>query len=104
MVWREQGSGTRALAEDALARVGVTPTVAIELPTGEGVARAVEAGIGAAILSELVVEQSLRDKRLVAVALDGLDLTRTFRLVLPVGRTPSPATLAFTALLGRLEE
>lgn len=104
MICRERGSGTRALAEETLARVGVTPHLVLELPTGEGVARAVEAGMGVAILSEFVVEQAAHDGRLVVVALDGLDLSRTFRLVMSVGRTPSPAANAFTALLGKLDE
>ena len=49
-VWREAGSGTRDIAEQALMAVGVTPRAALELPSGEGVARAVEAGLGVAIL------------------------------------------------------
>lgn len=97
-VWRERGSGTRALAEAALARAGVTPRTALELASGQGVARAVEAGLGLAILSELVVERAVREGRLVALELAGMDLRRSFRLVHLRGRTLSPAARAFMTL------
>lgn len=99
MIWRERGSGTRALAEGALAAVGVRPRTVLELPSGEGVARAVEAGIGVAILSELVVERAVTQGRFAARAIVGVDLRRTLRLVCLRGRTLSPAARAFAALL-----
>ena len=52
-VWREAGSGTRAIAESALASASIHPPVALALLSGEGVARAVEAGLGVTILSWL---------------------------------------------------
>ncbi len=97
-IWREQGSGTRALAERALAAAGATPHSVLELPSGEGVARAVEAGLGLAILSELVVGRAVQEGRLVAIDIAGVDLRRTFRLVHLHGRTLSPAANAFVAL------
>ncbi len=102
-IWREQGSGTRALAEQALAAAGATPRPVLELPSGEGVARAVEAGLGLAILSELVVDRAVREGRLAALDIAGADLRRTFRLVHLRGRTLSPAASAFAALSRRLE-
>jgi DNA-binding transcriptional LysR family regulator len=98
-VWREPGSGTRALAMDALAAAGVTTRTVLELPSGEGVARAVEAGMGLTILSELVVERAVRAGRLVAVDIRGVDLRRTLRLVSLRGRTLSPAAHAFSTLV-----
>jgi len=97
-VWREKGSGTRALAERALDAVGIRPGVALELPSGEGVARAVEAGLGLALLSTLVVERAVADGRLTTVEVEGVDLRRTFRLVNLRERTLSPAAHAFAAL------
>lgn len=98
-VWREVGSGTRALAERALAAAGATPRAVLELPSGEGVARAVEAGMGVAILSELVLERPMAQGRLVALNIAGIDLRRTLRVVHPRCRTLSPAARAFVALL-----
>jgi len=98
-VWRERGSGTRAIAEAALAGAGVHPPTALELPSGEGVARAVEAGLGVSILSWLVVERAVTERRLEVVEIADLDLRRTFRLVTARGRTLSPAARAFAALV-----
>lgn len=98
-VGREPGSGTRALAERALAAAGVTPRVVLELPSGEGITRAVEAGLGLAILSELVVGRAVAAGRVAAAEIVGVDLRRTFRLITPRGRTLSPAARAFAALL-----
>jgi DNA-binding transcriptional LysR family regulator len=54
---REDGSGTRAIFHQALAKLGVPRSeqrVAIELPSNEAVLTAVVAGVGPAILSESV--------------------------------------------------
>jgi DNA-binding transcriptional LysR family regulator len=98
-VWRERGSGTRAIAEAALERVGVRPPTALELPSGEGVARAVEAGLGLTILSRLVVERALAEGRLATAEVTDLDLARTLRLVTVRSRTLSPGARAFRTLL-----
>ncbi|HZS86544.1 MAG TPA: LysR family transcriptional regulator [Chloroflexota bacterium] len=97
-VWREPGSGTRALAEEALAAAGVTPRVVLELPSGEGVARAVEAGMGLTILSPLVVARAVAAGDLALVEIADVDLRRTFRLVCLRGRTLSPAAQALASL------
>lgn len=97
-VAREEGSGTRAQVDAELLAAGVEPIVALTLPTGEGIVRAVELGIGVAIVSQLVVDSALRDKRLVRIRLRDLAFERTFRIVRLLRQTPSPATIAFTAL------
>lgn len=61
-VLRESGSGTRSTFEVSLARLGINANdldVAIELPSNECVRMAVEAGVGAAVISELVVSESI---------------------------------------------
>jgi len=62
-VVREPGSGTRALLAAHLAGMGLrldAHNVALELPSNEAVRGAVEAGAGASLLSELVVQRALR--------------------------------------------
>lgn len=98
-VYREDGSGTRAQIERALAAIDVAPNVVLTLPTGEGIVRAVELGIGVAFVSRLVADAPVRDGRVVRVALRDFELTRTFRAVRLRRQTPSPAALAFGALL-----
>ncbi len=59
-VVREPGSGTRAILSDYLTRMGLSlgkHNIVMELPSNEAVRGAVEAGLGASILSSLVVER-----------------------------------------------
>lgn len=69
---REAGSGTRAILESAVAKLGIDPKsldIAIELPSNEAVRGAVVAGSGITILSRLVVAAPLKAKTLVALDL-----------------------------------
>lgn len=62
-VVREQGSGTRAILAEFLLSMDVPldhSNVVMELPSNEAVRSAVEAGVGASILSTLVVDQSCK--------------------------------------------
>jgi DNA-binding transcriptional LysR family regulator len=62
-VLREEGSGTRAVFETALARFGLSAadcTIALELPSNEAVLAAVEDGAGATIVSEIVAHSRIK--------------------------------------------
>ena len=96
---REEGSGTRTVAEDALRAAGVTPNVVLTLPSGEGVARAVEAGVGVAILPLIVVERAVAAGRVKPVAVTGVDFTRPLSIIRLRERTPSPLAQRFLDLL-----
>jgi DNA-binding transcriptional LysR family regulator len=98
-VIRERGSGTRQLVEEALGRVGVVPTIVLELPSGEAIARAVESNLGVSIVSRMVVERDAAAGRLAIVRVSDIDLHRTFRLIRSRVYTPSPATYAFAAIV-----
>jgi len=72
-VVREKGSGTRQVFEQALQRHGLDFShfnIALELPSNEAVRSAVEAGAGAAVMSLLVAESSVRTQALVQIDLD----------------------------------
>ena len=72
-VMREQGSGTRASLEAALAGLGVATDdldVAMTLPSNEAVRTAVAAGEGVTGLSSLVVEPLIALGRLHPIAID----------------------------------
>jgi DNA-binding transcriptional LysR family regulator len=103
-VFREEGSGTRAQVERALFAAGVEPNVALTLPSGEGIVRAVELGIGVAIVSQIVAEDPVRAGRIALVHVRDLELSRTFRIVRLRRQTPSPAALAFAALVRRVDD
>jgi DNA-binding transcriptional LysR family regulator len=98
-VFREAGSGTRGQVESALLALGVRPNVVLTLPSGEGIVRAVELGIGVAIVSRIVVDGPVGAGRIAAVRIRDLELSRTFRIVRLRRQTPSPAALAFGALV-----
>jgi DNA-binding transcriptional LysR family regulator len=69
-VVREVGSGTRAVLESAVSKLGIDMRdldIALELPSNEAVRGAVEAGSGITIISKLVVAASLKAKTLVAL-------------------------------------
>jgi DNA-binding transcriptional LysR family regulator len=71
-VLREPGSGTRAIFEAALPRLGLDPgelEVALEVPSNEAVRAAVEAGTGVTAISRLVVANALKAGTLAAVRL-----------------------------------
>jgi DNA-binding transcriptional LysR family regulator len=53
---REPGSGTRRVAEEHFAAKGFAPNVAMSLGSNEAIKHAVAAGLGVAVVSELVVQ------------------------------------------------
>ena len=72
-VFRERGSGTRAILEAALTERGVdvsTLDVALELPSNEAVRTAVEHGAGAAALSHLAVLEAVQSGMLITLKFD----------------------------------
>ncbi len=69
-IFRESGSGTQAIFEAAITRMGVKSAdldVILELPSNEAVRAAVEDGAGAAVLSKLAANAALKAGSLVAL-------------------------------------
>ncbi len=98
-VGREADSPTRQLAESELSAHGVHVHTKLVVPSLEGVTRAVEAGLGVAIVSWLVVERLLTQKRLHAVEIRDLDLRRQFEIVTLRDAPMSPTAVAFIEFL-----
>ncbi len=98
-VSRERGSGTRELGYEALRARGVEPHVTVELPGGEAIVRAVEAGLGVAIVSEIVAQRAveLGDVRFVVVR--DVRMERAFEIIRLHGQSLSPLARAFAALV-----
>jgi DNA-binding transcriptional LysR family regulator len=72
-VLREVGSGTRSSFESSLEQLGVAPrllNVVLELPSNEAAREAVEAGGGATVISELVVDAALRSGAVRRIPID----------------------------------
>lgn len=92
IVLRERGSSTRRTAQDAFASMGVQPRVVMELGSNAAVLGAVTAGSALGVLPD----RSLAGTTLVRpVTVEGLDLVRSFELLVPRGRPLSPAAEAF---------
>lgn len=89
LVLREQGSGTRQVLDGALAPYGGLGVPLLELASTTAVKSAAVTGAGPAVLSELAVADEVAMRRLVAVPVAGLDLTRALRAVWPRGQRPS---------------
>ena len=79
-ITREAGSGTRAVARDALGRLGIEPTPTLETASLQSVKRALLDG-GYSLLSPLAVETECRAATLQAIPLRGDPLTRDLRAV-----------------------
>jgi DNA-binding transcriptional LysR family regulator len=99
MIVRERGSGTREVAERALAAVGVSISGALQLGSTEAIKQAVAAGLGIAIVSRIAAGDQIALGRLVVVPVRGLSLERPLTELRLAGRRASAAAQAFTALL-----
>lgn len=93
VVWREEGSGTRQVAEAALR--GLELKTALELPGSEAVKQAVRLGLGVAFLSGYVVEAEVQAGLLGVAEVDLPGLERPFTLLRPPEALLSRAARAF---------
>jgi DNA-binding transcriptional LysR family regulator len=97
---REAGSSTRLVAEHYLTRVGYRPAKRWELDSNEAIKRAVQAGLGIAFVSKLVVEDELRRAELVSFQIAGVEtMRRSIQLLRPAGRELTPSERAFVLTL-----
>jgi DNA-binding transcriptional LysR family regulator len=95
---RERGSGTRAVAEHALAEAGVVLHPSLEAASTQSLKRAVRAG-GFTLLSRLAVSHEDGDV-LVRLRVRGADLSRDLRAVRVSDRPPPEPARDFWAFLG----
>ena len=99
---RERGSGTLQSFQDSLARIGHGLdefTIVAEMGSTEAIRQAIKNRVGVSILSKLAVENDLASGQLRALAVDGVDLTRSFYLTRHRQRSLSPLGEAFIAVL-----
>lgn len=103
VLMREAGSGTRDVIEAALARRGITLQPLMSLGSTEALKHAVASGLGIAIVSRLSVQLELQTGRLAEVRVQDLRIRRALHLLQLRHKGPSPATVAFLALLRGLQ-
>jgi DNA-binding transcriptional LysR family regulator len=100
-ILREPGSGTRRMFELALKKRGLglaDLTVQLELASNEAIRTAIESGLCATAISDLVVEKSLAAKML--VRLEGELAKRSFYILRHKERHVSRAEAALLASIG----
>ncbi len=97
---REEGSGTRTLAQRFLDQYGGGRAYkSIEMGTNESIKQAVIAGLGLAMISKHTVLAELEAGRLVALKAPGLPIMRKWILVRPSGEPIAAAAESFKAFL-----
>lgn len=93
---REEGSGTRRVAQNLLRTHGIVPRHLLEIGSNEAIARAVAAGAGVAILPSVVVEDLIAMRRIRALSLEQqVSLSRPLYRLELLNRRRSPALQAF---------
>lgn len=106
LVWvvRELGSGTREVTDRLMRTQGIEPKRTIEFGSNEGIARAVAAGLGVAMLPVLTVRELVRMGELRTLATTHASapaFTRPLQLLQLKERPPSALVRAFCELLTR---
>jgi DNA-binding transcriptional LysR family regulator len=99
LIAREAGSGTRAVAERALASRGITIKPALVLPHAEAIMRCVAEGLGVAIISKLAAQRDLAAGRLVQVKLSDLTIRRPLHVERAINRAKSPSLEVLLSLV-----
>lgn len=101
-VMRERGSGTREVFESALKSAGLPPARPLmSLDDSAAIVQVLASGTGVACLSRLVVAESLRSKRLIALQAPYLSLSRELWRIGRKGSQSGPLQAAFDAFLDR---
>ncbi len=96
---REEGSATRALADSALAELGIIPSRRLALPAWELIKLAVRRGHGIAAFSRLVVANELKDGTLVVVPFMPWKVRRMTSVIRIRDASLTPAARAFVDML-----
>ncbi len=92
---RERGSGTRHALEQWCTRQHYRLSPKLELGSNAAVKHGVLAGLGVAVLPRLSVNAELRLGELAIPALEGFPLRRSWSVVYPAGKHPTPVMKAF---------
>lgn len=98
-ILREPGSGTRVVAEAALAEHGVHPRATMQLGSTEAIKQAVAAGLGLAVVSRAAAGDQLALGYIAVVQLRGVTFRRELTELRLIGRSPSVPEAAFRNLL-----
>jgi DNA-binding transcriptional LysR family regulator len=102
MLLREQGSGTRAAFESALAQAGQDLSafrVVGEMGSTQAIKQAVKAGVGVSVISRRAVEEECRSGLVWCLKIRDLKITRAFYIATHRDRSRSPLAEAFRSFI-----
>ncbi|MBN0989346.1 LysR family transcriptional regulator [Amphritea pacifica] len=92
---REQGSGSRLALEQHCQQQRLRFPHSMEIGSNDALKHSVIAGLGVAVLPKLSILSELELGRLIIPHIDGFPLRRSFCVVHPQARHPTPAMQAF---------
>lgn len=101
LIMHEEGSGTRAVTERALAAKKLNIRPAMRLASGSAIKLAVASGGGLAFLSSLAVRTEVQAGRLVILPVRNMRIERTLYRVGLRNATPGPSLQAFLDALAQ---
>lgn len=102
---REPGSGTRAATDQRMKALGLADVDRLEIDSNEGIARAVAAGLGVAMLPRRVVADLVRLGDLDALSLpEDIAPSRRLYILRLTARRPAPLAVAFLETLTQAAE
>lgn len=81
IVMHEKGSASREIVDEFIQKNNLSVSVTLELSNNEAIKRAVEQGLGLSLISEHVVREELKEKKLKAIHLADPTLKRKFYLI-----------------------
>lgn len=99
LIFREEGSGTRAVVERAMHRKGIRVKPYLTLASAEAIKGAVASGMGLAFVSRLTIAPELQAGSLGVVPIADLEIRRPLHAQRVHGRTNSPALEGFLGAL-----
>ena len=102
MIVREEGSGTRLIAEERLRELGFhleAGQVATVLGNSQAVRNALKGGVGVSIISRLAVEEDFETGALRSVEIEGFACSREFFSVVHKARTLTPLGRVFLGFI-----
>ena len=99
LLLREKGSGTRLSIDRTFEERGLSPQPFLESISSTALVEAAKAGLGIAILSEVLVRRELKSGALVTLELPGVRFFRQYTCALHKQKALAPPLEAFLALL-----
>ena len=99
LVVREEGSATRDTAEQCFAKLGLYPTIAMEMGSNQAVKLAAETGVGIGVISRYGIGAEVKAELLTVLDVEGWSCTRPLTVVYLKEKHLSPSQRAFLHLL-----